>query len=126
MDNSIPSVSICMGKSIKMKRVKEWLNAYRPCDKICFRGATVREKILENEKKFRSGKSESFIFRQGNLEKMKKVVEKSGNFKIFNKSCYLTGFWKSYIRKGLFLNINCKQFMFRNIPFLNLWFEIFL
>ena len=48
---------------------------------IC-RVATVREKVLENEKCSRSG---NFINRQGNLEKMKKVMEKSGNFKNFKK-----------------------------------------
>ena len=30
-------------------------------------------------------KSRNFIFSQGNLEKMKKVMEKSGNFKNFKK-----------------------------------------
>ena len=40
--------------------------------KIIFRVATVREKVLENEKCSRSG---NFIFSQGNLEKMKKVRE---------------------------------------------------
>ena len=30
-------------------------------------------------------KSGNFIFSQGNLEKMKKVMEKSGNFKDFKK-----------------------------------------
>ena len=30
-------------------------------------------------------KSGNFIFSQGNLEKMKKVMEKSGNFKNFEK-----------------------------------------
>ena len=30
-------------------------------------------------------KSGNFIFSQGNLEKMKKVMEKSGNFKNFKK-----------------------------------------
>ena len=45
-------------------------------------------------------KSGNFIFSQGNLEKMKKVMEKSGNFKkiasfhklraILEKECFLT------------------------------------
>ena len=48
------------------------------------RVATVREKVLENEKFSRSG---NYIFSQGNLKKMKKVTEKSGNFKIFLKRC---------------------------------------
>ena len=97
MDNSIPSVSICMEKSIKMKRVKEWLNANRPCDMIYYRVATVREKILENEKISDQGKVREFYFQSGKFrKKMKKVVEKLGNFKISNKSCYLTGFWKFY------------------------------
>ena len=60
------------------------------------------------------------------FNKVQFSFEKSGNFKIFQKSCKLiTGFWKFYfpevainIRKGMFLNLNCKQFMFRNIPFL--------
>ena len=59
------------------------------------RVATVREKVLENEKKKQvREKSGYYIFSQGNLKKMKKVMEKSGNFKIFLKRCYLTGFWK--------------------------------
>ena len=32
-------------------------------------------------------KSGNYIFSQGNLKKMKKVLEKSGNFKIFLKRC---------------------------------------
>ena len=32
-------------------------------------------------------KSGSFIFSQGNLEKMKKVMEKSENFKNLKKNC---------------------------------------
>ena len=49
------------------------------------RVATVREKVLENEKCSRSGKSRNVIFNHGNLEKMKKVMEKSGNFKNLKK-----------------------------------------
>ena len=45
------------------------------------RVATVREKVLENEKCSRSG---NFIFSQGNLEYMCKS-KKSGNFKNFKK-----------------------------------------
>ena len=45
-------------------------------------------------------KSGNFFFSQGNLEKMKKVMEKSGNFKNLKK-LQLTGFWFS---------INCKQY----------------
>ena len=67
-------------------------------------------------------KSGNFIFSQGNLEKMKKVMEKSGNFKNFKiiASKLASGFplISSNIREGMFPNINCKQFMFRNIPFL--------
>ena len=32
-------------------------------------------------------KSGNYIFSQGNLKKMKKVMQKSGNFKIFLKRC---------------------------------------
>ena len=50
------------------------------------RVATVREKVLENEKKIQvREKSGNYIFSQGNFKKMKKVMEKSGNFKIFLK-----------------------------------------
>ena len=53
-----------------------------------FRVATVREKVLENEKKFQvREKSGNYIFSQGNLKKMKKVMEKSGSFKILLKGC---------------------------------------
>ena len=54
---------------------------------IC-RVATVREKVLENEKFSRSGKSQGITFSVREiLIKMKKVMEKSGNFKIFLKGC---------------------------------------
>ena len=59
------------------------------------RVATVREKVLENEKISRSGKSQGITFSVREIKKkMKKVMEKSGNFKIFLKRCKLTGFWK--------------------------------
>ena len=47
------------------------------------------KKVLEKEKISRSGKkSGNNIFSQGNLKKnAKKVMEKSGNFKIFLKRC---------------------------------------
>ena len=51
------------------------------CVSVKYRVATVREKVLENEK------SGDYIFSQGNLKKMKKVMEKSGNSKIFLKRC---------------------------------------
>ena len=45
----------------------------------CYRVATVREKYLENEIFFKSG---NFVDGQGNLERTRKVREKSGNLKI--------------------------------------------
>ena len=46
------------------------------------RVATVREKALENEKFSRSGKSQGITFTVREIfKKMKKVMEKSGNFK---------------------------------------------
>ena len=55
---------------------------------IIYRVATVREKVLENEKFSRSGKSQGVIFSVREIKKkMKKVMEKSGNFKIFLKRC---------------------------------------
>ena len=52
------------------------------------RVATAREKVLENEKFSRSGKSQriTFLVREI-LKKMKKVMEKSENLKIFLKRC---------------------------------------
>ena len=47
----------------------------------------VREKVLENENFSRSGKVRELHFQSGKLKKMKKVREKSGNFKIFLKRC---------------------------------------
>ena len=46
----------------------------------------VREKFVENENFF---KSRNLIFSHVNFKKemKKKVMEKSGNFKIFQKSC---------------------------------------
>ena len=50
------------------------------------RVATVREKVLENEKNPGQGKVREFHFQSGKFRKMKKkVMEKSGNFKIFQK-----------------------------------------
>ena len=37
--------------------------------------------------KMKNSRSGNFVFSQGNMEKMKKVMEKLGNFKIFQKSC---------------------------------------
>ena len=55
--------------------------------KTLFR-VVVREKFLENEKFCRSGKSQGITFSVREiLKKMKKVMEKSGNFKIFLKRC---------------------------------------
>ena len=52
------------------------------------RVATVREKVLENEKFSRSGKVRELHFQSGKFKKkLKKVMEKSGNFKIFLKRC---------------------------------------
>ena len=87
----------------------------------------VREKTLENGTFSRSGKSYGISFSVREIRKdEKKIMEKSWNFNFFpKKSFLLTGFWKLYfplfasnIRKGMFLNINCEQFMFRNMPFL--------
>ena len=50
--------------------------------------AMVREKVLENEKNSRSGKSQGLHLQSRKFKKkMKKVREKSGNFKIFLKRC---------------------------------------
>ena len=46
------------------------------------RVATVKEKYLENENFFISGKSRNFVDGQGNLERTWKVREKSGNLKV--------------------------------------------
>ena len=53
------------------------------------RVAKVREKVLENEKISRSGKSQGITFsvRETFKKKMKKVMEKSWNFTIFLKRC---------------------------------------
>ena len=63
-------------------------NQNNEISEIRFRVAMVREKVLENEKKIQvREKSGNYIFSQGNFKKMKKVMEKSGNFKIFLKRC---------------------------------------
>ena len=50
---------------------------------VSARVATVREKYLENEIFFQvRGKSGNFVDCQGNLERIWKVREKSGNLKI--------------------------------------------
>ena len=54
----------------------------------------------------------NYIFSQGNLKKMKKVMEKSGNFKIFLKKMLVN------MLLEILVSIICKQFMFRNITFL--------
>ena len=70
-----------------------------------FRVATVREKVLENEKKFQvREKSGNYIFSQGNLNKMKKVMEKSGNFKIFLKKMLVNRLLE------ILVSIICKQY----------------
>ena len=83
-------------------------------------------KNLENEKMPGQGKVRNFIFSQGNLEKMKKCHGKVRDFQnlkkkmLFNKASRKFYFHKlqAIIRKGMFLNINCKQFMFRNFALL--------
>ena len=64
-------------------------------------------------------KSGNFIFSQGNLGKMKKVMEKSGKFKNLTKKLlvnWLLVFHKlqAILEKECFLSNLC----FRNIPFL--------
>ena len=55
---------------------------------LLFQGCHGQGKNSGKRKKFQvREKSWNFIFSQGNLEKMKKVMEKSGNFKIFLKGC---------------------------------------
>ena len=52
------------------------------------RVATVREKVLENEKISRSGKSQGIKFSVREIfKKNEKSPGKSGNFKIFLKRC---------------------------------------
>ena len=69
------------------------------------RVATVRENILENKKKIQvREKSGNFIFSQGNLEKMKKVMEKSGKIKVFPKKLLVNGLLE------ILSSINCKQY----------------
>ena len=72
-------------------------NVHRPglFAPLFLRVATVRENILENKKKSQvREKSGNFIFSQGNLEKMKKVMEKSGKIKVFPKKL-LVNRWAS-------------------------------
>ena len=45
----------------------------------------MREKSLENDFFPGQGKVREFGFESGNLQKVQKVREKSGNFKIFSK-----------------------------------------
>ena len=56
---------------------------------VCLsRVATVRENILENKKKIPGqGKVREFHFQSGKSRKNEKVMEKSGNFKVFQKRC---------------------------------------
>ena len=67
--------------------------------------ATVREKVLENEK-FSTvrEKSGNYIFSQGNLKKMKKVMEKSGNFQFFSKKMLVNRLLE------ILVSIICKQY----------------
>ena len=59
------------------------------------------------------GKVRDYIFSQGNLKKMKKkVMEKSGNFEKISKKMLVNRLLE------ILVSIICKQFMFRNIPFL--------
>ena len=89
------------------------------------RVATVREKVLENEKISRSGKSQGITFSVREIKKNEKSHGKVKEFRNFPKKMLVNRLLKilvsikfaSNIRKGMFLNINCKQFMFRNIPF---------
>ena len=58
------------------------MRSHRPAlGPLIFQGKlTVRGKIMENEKKIQvRRKSGNFIFSQGNLVKMKKIIEKSEN-----------------------------------------------
>ena len=56
-----------------------------PDPRWSYRVAMVREKCLENEIFSRSGKSQGISILVGNLEKVVKVREKSGNLRIFKK-----------------------------------------
>ena len=67
------------------------------------------------------GKVRELHFQSGKFKKMKKSHGKVREFQNFPKKMLvnrLLEIFASNIRKGMFLNINCKQFMFRNIPFL--------
>ena len=73
------------------------------------------------------GKVRELHFQSGKFKKkMKKSHGKVGEFQIFPKKMLINRlleilvsiYFGSNIRKGMFLNITCKQFMFRNIPFL--------
>ena len=50
-----------------------------------FRVATVREKVWKTKFFPVQGKVREFGFESGKIEKLQKVREKSGNFKIFSK-----------------------------------------
>ena len=65
------------------------------------RVATVREKVLENEKFSRSGKSQGINFQSG---KFKKNEKKSGNFKIFTKKMLVNRLLE------ILVSIICKQY----------------
>ena len=52
-----------------------------------YRVATVREKVLENEKNSRSGKSQGIHFQSGKFRKMKKSHGKVRGFQNFPKRC---------------------------------------
>ena len=71
------------------------------------------------------GKVRELHFQSGKLKKNEKSHGKVREFRNFPKKMLVNRLLKilvsikfaSNIRKGMFLNINCKQFMFRNIPF---------
>ena len=71
------------------------------------RVATVREKVLEVREK-----SGNYIFSQGNLKKNKKSHGKVSEFQNFPKKMLVNRLLE------ILVSIICKQFMFRNIPFL--------
>ena len=77
------------------------------------------------------GKVRELHFQSGNFKKNEKSHGKVREFKNFPKKMLVNRLLEVLvsiicnIRKGMFLNINCKQFMFRNIPFLIFMVEDF-
>ena len=68
----------------------------------------LREKSLDNEKIPGQGKVREFHFQSGKFRKN----EKSQGVLNFSKKLIVNTFLK------IIFSINCKQFIFRNIPFL--------